>query len=97
MLDTLAVTRKLADADFTPAQVDAAIDAVHTAAARGDHVTPDLSPWPSPGSASASMPQKGRIDGRFNALEGCFGAVEAHPLFRIDGRLGRLGGRCVGG
>ena len=32
MLDTLASARKLADADFTPAQVDAATDAVHTAA-----------------------------------------------------------------
>ena len=63
MLDTLAVARKLADADFTPAQVDAATDAVHTAAAHGDHVTPDLSPRPSPGSAmGGSAASAARID-----------------------------------
>lgn len=38
------------------------------------------------------MPRKGTLTAKFNALEGGFGAVEAH-LFRIGGWLGRLGGR----
>ena len=41
MLDTHAVARSLTDAEFTPAQADAIIDAVRLAAEHGDHVTSD--------------------------------------------------------
>ena len=41
MLDTHAVARSLADAEFTPAQADAITNAVRLAAEHGDHVTPD--------------------------------------------------------
>ena len=41
MLDTHAVARSLADAEFTPAQADAIANAVRLAAEHGDHVTPD--------------------------------------------------------
>lgn len=64
MLNALAVARKLADADFTPAQVDAATDAVRTVAAHGDHVTPDLSPQPSPRLGERIDAAEGHIDGQ---------------------------------
>ena len=41
MLDTLAVSRSLIDADFTPAQADAITNAVRLATEHGDHVTSD--------------------------------------------------------
>ena len=41
MLDTHAVARSLADAEFTPAQADAITNAVRLAAEHGDHVTSD--------------------------------------------------------
>lgn len=41
MFDTHAIARQLADADLTPAQVDAIIEAVRQAAEHGEHVTPD--------------------------------------------------------
>ena len=41
MLDTHAVARSLAAADFTPAQTDAITAAVRAAAEHGDHVTTD--------------------------------------------------------
>ena len=41
MLDTHAVARSLADADFTTDQADAITDAGRRAAEHGDHVTPD--------------------------------------------------------
>ena len=40
MLDTHAVARSLADAKFTPTQVDAITNAVRRAAEHGDQVTP---------------------------------------------------------
>ena len=41
MLDTHAVARSLTDADFTPAQADALVNALRQAAEQGDPVTSD--------------------------------------------------------